>query len=197
MQYRIPTHDNCIFTLKTCTSPNPTPNPEEDITGIKGSSNLARLERDIDRLLAAQRARAANARSARLRHHHEEAPLVRETAPLEETPAFSTTSSTAWSEDAATHENSASARAQPRDYASVEGQDVRKNDDDAHPLPRGKSSIDRPQLRSRTAADYVETLLGQELSEERSRRLQAEEAARKLMTELEQHRQRAQSGDHR
>ena len=160
------------------------------------SSNLARLERDIDRLLAAQRARAASARSAQLRRNN--APLVREApeyAASEGTPALSTTVSASWSDEERYVEG---------DYAPSD--DATAQEDDSGPIaddhPSGAGHQRRrprrwPQLPQGSAEDYVETLLGQELSEERSRRLRAEEAARKLTDELERHIQRAQAGDHR
>lgn len=65
----------------------------------------------------------------------------------------------------------------------------------------GDQQAQRPRYLSRSrwhaASQEVEALLGEELSEERGRRLRAESAARTLLQQLEQEKRRSAAGDTR
>lgn len=183
------------------------------------ASHLAKLERDIDRLLASSR-RPAGAASAM-------PPLQRQTllprpqpAPAPEAPGIAAAARDSpllrgWSPGA---DNEAEALAEPQlpavatslsmtSEASTTGNLMPAAEAATAAvaaatipsLPTTATAARRPtsSRRWQPPSQEVEALLGEELGEERNRRLRAESAARTLLNQLEQEKRRSAAGDHR
>lgn len=150
-------------------------------------SHLARLERDINRLLATQRVRAATAATVQ---------DPQGSVPLQDQTNVSVAGFSVTDEDG-TSDSWASGSEGTVDRASIRRSGDRRESGLRPDLSYSSAAVAPVHAPAKSTHANVEALLGQELSEERTRRLRAEEAAHKLLAELEQEKQRARSGDHR